>query len=135
MQPFLREVKRSLPDIPLWNPWITAGRPLHADAQSAIFSPFNAPAYVMDEWRALALIAALKLWVAAFGMFLLARALSMRWPGALPGRSRLRLQPVDGHVDLLSARERVGARAVGAAGGGGGAATPDVAAARRCWRS
>jgi hypothetical protein len=82
MQPFLREVKRSLPDIPLWNPWITTGRPLHADAQSAIFSPFNWIAYVMDEWRALALIAALKLWVAAFGAFLLARALSMRWPGA-----------------------------------------------------
>ena len=82
MQPFLREVKRNLPDIPLWNPWITAGRPLHADAQSAIFSPFNWIAYVMDEWRALALIAALKLWVAAFGTFLLARALSMRWPGA-----------------------------------------------------
>ena len=82
MQPFLREVKRSLPDVPLWNPWITAGRPLHADAQSAIFSPFNWIAYVMDEWRALALIAALKLWVAAFGAFLLARALSMRWPGA-----------------------------------------------------
>jgi hypothetical protein len=82
MQPFLREVKRNLPDIPLWNPWITTGRPLHADAQSAIFSPFNWIAYVMDEWRALALIAALKLWVAAFGMFLLARALSMRWPGA-----------------------------------------------------
>ena len=82
MQPFLREVKRNLPDIPLWNPWITTGRPLHADAQSAIFSPFNWIAYVMDEWRALALIAALKLWVAAFGVFLLARALSMRWPGA-----------------------------------------------------
>jgi hypothetical protein len=82
MQPFLREVKRNLPDIPLWNPWITTGRPFHADAQSAIFSPFNWLAYVMDEWRALALIAALKLWVAAFGGFLLARALSMRWPGA-----------------------------------------------------
>ena len=82
MQPFLREVKQSLPDIPLWNPWITAGRPLHADAQSAIFSPFNVPAYVMDEWRALALIAALKLWVAAFGGFLLARALC----DALAGR-------------------------------------------------
>jgi hypothetical protein len=82
MQPFLREVKRNLPDIPLWNPWITAGRPLHADAQSAIFSPFNAPAYVIDEWRALALIAALKLWAAALGAFLLARALSMRRPGA-----------------------------------------------------
>lgn len=83
MQPFLREVKRSLPDIPLWNPWITAGRPFHADAQSAIFSPFNLPAYVMDTWRSLALIAALKLWAAAFGAFLLGRALAMRWAGAL----------------------------------------------------
>ncbi len=41
----------------------------------------------MDEWRALALIAALKLWVAAFGAFLLARALSMRWPGARRSRA------------------------------------------------
>jgi hypothetical protein len=51
MQPFLREVKRSLPGIPLWNPWIMAGRPFHADAQSAIFSPFNGFAYVMDTFR------------------------------------------------------------------------------------
>ena len=90
--------------------------------------PSTGSRYVMDEWRALALIAALKLWVAAFGAFLLARALSMRWPGALAGRARLRLQPVDGHVDLLSARERVGAGAVGAAGRGGGAAPAGPAA-------
>jgi hypothetical protein len=82
MQPFLREVKRSLPDIPLWNPWITAGRPFHADAQSAIFSPFNVFAYAMDTYRSLAFTAALKLWAAAFGMFLLARALAQRWWGA-----------------------------------------------------
>src|SRR4029078_5537939 len=82
MQLFLPEVKRNLPDMPLGNPWITTGRPLHADAQSAIFSPFNWIAYVMDEWRALALIAALKLGAGAFGALLLARALSMRWPGA-----------------------------------------------------
>jgi hypothetical protein len=83
MQPFLRAVKRSLPGIPLWNPWITAGRPFHADAQSAIFSPFNVFAYVMDTYRSLAFTAALKLWAAAFGMFLLARALALRWWGAL----------------------------------------------------
>ena len=49
MQPFLREVKRSLPDIPLWNPWITAGRPLHADAQSAVFSPFIAASACLSQ--------------------------------------------------------------------------------------
>ena len=47
--------------------------------------------------------------------------------GRAAGRSRLRLQPVDGHVGLLSARERVGACAVGALRGRGGPAPPDVA--------
>ena len=83
MQPFLRAVKRSFPDVPLWNPWITTGRPFLADAQSAPFSPFNLPALFMDTFKALALIAALKLWAAAFGAFLLGRALGMRRPGAL----------------------------------------------------
>ena len=82
IQPFLREVKRSLPEIPLWNPYIQGGRPTLANSQSAPFSPFNTIVWVMDEWRALALQAALKFWVAAFGAFLLARALNMRWPGA-----------------------------------------------------
>lgn len=82
IQPFLREVKRSLPTIPLWNPYIQAGRPTLANSQSAPFSPFNAIVWVMDEWRALALQAILKFWVAAFGAFLLARALNMRWAGA-----------------------------------------------------
>src|SRR6185503_12566672 len=40
--------------------------------------------------------------------------------GSGDGRDRLRVLAVDGHVDLVSARERVGAGAVGAAGGGGG---------------
>jgi hypothetical protein len=83
IQPFLREVKRSLPEIPLWNPWIMTGRPTLANSQAAVFSPFNAVAYVMDTWRALALMAALKLWAAAFGTFLLARALALRWPAAM----------------------------------------------------
>jgi Bacterial membrane protein YfhO len=82
-QPFLQYTRRRLPNIPLWNPYIMGGRPFLADGQSAIFSPFSIPAYVLPLWRALAWIAALKLWVAAFGMFLLGRALGMRFGGAL----------------------------------------------------
>jgi hypothetical protein len=83
LQPFVRYTIRELPDIPLWNPYIMAGRPFLADAQSAIFSPFSLPAYVLGFWTSLAWIAALKLWVAAFGAYVLGRALGMRFAGAL----------------------------------------------------
>ncbi len=38
---------------------------------------------MLPFWTALSWIAVLKLWVAAFGMFLFARALGMRFGGAL----------------------------------------------------
>ena len=82
-QPFLETTRATLPDVPLWNPYLMGGRPYLADMQSAVFSPFNVPAYVLPLWRSLAFVAALKLFVAAFGMFLLACALGMRFPGAL----------------------------------------------------
>ena len=82
-QPLREEVKRQLPDVPLWNPWIAGGRPLLADAQSAVFSPFTLPAYVMPLQKSLAWTALLTLWTAIFGMFLLGRALGMRFAGAL----------------------------------------------------
>ena len=74
-QPFLAYTRSRLPDIPLWNPYIEGGRPFNANMQSAIFSPFSWPAYVLPFWWSLGLIGALKLWVPAFGMFLLARRL------------------------------------------------------------
>jgi hypothetical protein len=83
LQPFTRFVKRELPDVPLWNPSIMTGRPFEADAQSAIFSPFSVPAYVLPLFTALGWIAVLKLWLASFGMFLLGRALGMRFAGAM----------------------------------------------------
>jgi hypothetical protein len=83
LQSFVQYTKDRLPDIPLWNPNIAAGRPFLANAQSAIFSVYNLPAYVMPYWAALPWTGVLKLWVAAFGMFLLARALGMRFGGAL----------------------------------------------------
>ena len=77
-EPFMRFGREAFPDIALWNPHIMGGRPFAANAQSAPFSPFTAPAYAMPVEDALAWAAALKLFVAAFGAYLLARALRLR---------------------------------------------------------
>ncbi len=82
-QIFLQYTRARLPAIPLWNPYIGAGRPLLADAQSAVFSPFSVPSYVLPFWKSLAVAAILKLFVAAFGTYFLARTLRMRFGGAL----------------------------------------------------
>jgi hypothetical protein len=82
-QPFQQYTRDVLPDIPLWNPHISAGRPFLGNNQSAIFSPFNLPAYLLPFWTSLAVAAALKLFVAALGAFALARWLGMRFGGAL----------------------------------------------------
>jgi hypothetical protein len=82
-EPFLQHTRAVLPDVPLWNPHIMGGRPFLANPQSAVFSPFSMPAYVLPFRDSLALIAALKLFVAALGAFLLGRAFGMRFGGAL----------------------------------------------------
>jgi hypothetical protein len=82
-QPFAQWARGPLPDIPLWNPHIMAGRPYEANAQSALMSPFTWPMLVLPFWWSLAVVAALKLVVAALGAFLLGRALGMRFGGAL----------------------------------------------------
>jgi Bacterial membrane protein YfhO len=82
-QPFLQYTDRELSGgVPLWNPHISGGRPYLANMQSGVFSPFNVPAYVLPFWRSLAVIAALKLFVAALGGFALGRWLRMRFGGA-----------------------------------------------------
>jgi hypothetical protein len=82
-QPWLRYARDRLPDAPLWNPHVGAGRPFIANAQSAVLSPFNLPSYVLPFWWSLGLVAALKVFAAAFGTWLLARALGMRFGGAM----------------------------------------------------
>jgi hypothetical protein len=82
-QPYLRYSRERLPDAPLWNPYIGVGRPFVANAQSAVLSPFSIPSYVLGFWWSLGLAAALKVFVAAFGTYLLGRALGMRFGGAL----------------------------------------------------
>src|SRR5919204_660941 len=82
-QPWLQYTRHRLPGAPLWNPRVAAGRPYLANAQSAVLSPFSLPAYVLPFWWSLGLIGALKVFVAAFGTYLLGRALAMRFGGAL----------------------------------------------------
>jgi hypothetical protein len=82
-QPFLEHSREVLPRIPLWNPDLMAGRPFLANGQSAVFSPFSVPTYVLPFWRSFAVAAAFKLFVAALGAYLLGRALAMRFAGAL----------------------------------------------------
>jgi hypothetical protein len=50
--------------------------------QSAIFSPFSLPAYVLPFWWSLSFIAVMKVVVASMGAFLLAKSLKMRFYGA-----------------------------------------------------
>jgi hypothetical protein len=82
-QPALQTVRRALPDLPRWDASTLSGRPLLGDPQAAVFSIFSLPAYVLPFWKSLALIAALKVFVGAFGAFLLGRMVGMRMGGAL----------------------------------------------------
>lgn len=81
-QPFLQYARERLPDVPLWNPHLMAGRPFLANSQSALFSPLTWPSLLLGFWSSLALVAALKLWCCALGTFLLARSLGISGPGA-----------------------------------------------------
>ena len=122
MQPFLREVKRNLPGRPAVEPVDHHRAP--AACRRAVGDLLALQLDRLRDGR-----------VAGAGADRGAEAVGggvrhvPAGPGAVDalagrgaGRDRLRLQPVDGHVDLVSARERVGAGPVGAAGGGGGAA-------------
>jgi hypothetical protein len=81
--PFLQFTREHLPEIPLWNPYIMGGRPFVANMQSAVFSPFSWPSYVLPFWTSLAVVAWLKLFAAAMGTYLLGREIGMRFGGAL----------------------------------------------------
>jgi len=66
---------------PAWNPYVLAGTPLFSNPQTGLFSIFDVPLWVLPFHWALGLSAALKLWVAGFGTYLLARTLRL---GLLP---------------------------------------------------
>ncbi len=57
---------------PLWNPYVGLGAPHLANGQSAVFDPFHLIAYLGELPSAQALMAAVRLWTAGLGMFVLA---------------------------------------------------------------
>ncbi len=84
--PWLEYTRSELPgDDLLWNPHMAAGRPYLANMQSGVFSPFSLPSYLLPFWWSLGLVAAIKLFVASFGTYLLARRLGQSFWAAMAG--------------------------------------------------
>lgn len=72
--------------LPEWNPYALAGTPFFANAQSALLSPFSLPLWVLSFNYALGVVAALQLWLTAFGTYLLSRELRLGFaPAFLAG--------------------------------------------------
>jgi hypothetical protein len=73
---------------PAWNPYAFGGTPLFANVQMAWASPFSLPLWILPLPWAFGVAAALKLWVAGFGTYLLARELRLGfWAGVVSGIS------------------------------------------------
>jgi len=63
--------------VPLWNPLNGCGAPHLANYQSAVFSPFSLPFYVLGLKPALLISAAARLFLIAFGAYLFLRRLHL----------------------------------------------------------
>jgi hypothetical protein len=73
---------------PAWNPYALGGTPFFANFQVAWASPFSLPLWLLPLDRGLGVAAALKLWLAGFGTYLLVRELRLGfWPALLAGTS------------------------------------------------
>ncbi len=73
---------------PAWDPYAFGGTPFFANPEIAWFSPYTWPLWILPLNYAFGFVAALKLWTAGFGAYLLARELRLSfWPGMLAGVS------------------------------------------------
>jgi len=69
-----------------WNPYVQTGLPFGSSPQTGIFSPFSLPLWILPFGYSLGAAAALKLWAAALGAYLLVRELRLGFlPGLLAG--------------------------------------------------
>lgn len=87
MQPWLmfnRELLAS-GELPLWNDWNATGAPHLANYQSAVFSPFSLPFYVLGFRWALLVAAFARLFCLGLFAYLFFRALELRQLAALTG--------------------------------------------------
>ena len=71
-----------------------ADGPFVGNAQSAVFSPFSVPSYVLPFWDSLAFAAALKLFVAAFGDVSAGAGARDALRRGAAGRAGVRLRPL-----------------------------------------
>jgi hypothetical protein len=71
--------------VPLWNPYNGTGSPHLANYQSAVFSPFSIPFYVLGFRVALIASAFLKLFASGAFAFLFLRALRLAWWPSMVG--------------------------------------------------
>lgn len=71
---------------PAWNPYVFDGIPLWSNPQTGLFSLFSLPLWILPLSYGIGVGAALKLWAAGFGAFLLVRELRLGFlPGLLAG--------------------------------------------------
>ncbi len=71
---------------PAWNTHALAGTPFFGNAEVAWASPFSLPLWILPLDYGLGVAAAIKLWLAGFGTYLLVRELRLGfWPGMLAG--------------------------------------------------
>jgi hypothetical protein len=71
---------------PSWNPYVFGGIPLWSNPQTGLFSIFSLPLWILPFNYGIGVGAALKLWAAGFGSFLLVRQLRLGFlPGLLAG--------------------------------------------------
>ena len=72
--------------VPGLEPYAFAGTPFFANPEVAWLSPFSLPLWILPLHYAFGLAAALKLWMAGFGTYLLVRELRLGfWPGIVAG--------------------------------------------------
>jgi hypothetical protein len=84
-QPLLQVARAEIRDgnVPLWNPYSSAGMPLLGDMQEALLYPLTWIAILLPLNSAWGLIAVLKLVTAGLGTFALARGLRLSMPGSI----------------------------------------------------
>jgi len=71
---------------PSWNPYVFDGIPLWSNPQTGLFSIFSLPLWILPLNYGIGVAAALKLWAAGLGSFLLVRELRLGFlPGLLAG--------------------------------------------------
>ena len=71
--------------LPQWNPYVLSGTPFLSNAQTQVLSPFSIPIWLLPFPYGLGVAAAVKLWVAALGSYLLCRELRLRFMPSLLG--------------------------------------------------